>query len=169
MSVTYPNTVGTRFDASSIELVLNGKRYIGFSDVEYESSLEPGEVRGGAPQVLGYTRGLYKAGGTISLYREEFQDLTTDLQSLAFGFFEANFLATITYSELPPLSAIALAAFTSVDTIVGLRFTSMKGNVKAGTADPLVVTLPFVARMILINGIQPTNNILKYAVAAVAA
>lgn len=169
MPATYPLTTGNRLDASSIELNINGKRYIGFSEMEYEQSLEPGEVRGATPQVLGYTRGIYKAGGTLTILREEFQDLTLDLQTLAVGFLEANFVATVTYSELPPLASLAIPGFTSIDTLIGLRFTSTKSIIKTGTADPLIVTLPFVCRMILVNGIQPMNNILKYAIAAIAA
>lgn len=169
MPVTYPLTTGNRLDASSIELNLNGKRYIGFSEMEYEQSLTPGEVRGATPQVLGYTRGIYKAGGTLSIFREEFQDLTNDLQSLAVGFMEANFLATVTYSELPPFASIPIPLFSSIDTLVGLRFTDTKHIIKAGSADGLIVTLPFVCRLILVNGIQPMNNILKFAVAAIAA
>lgn len=169
MAVNYPLTLGERLDASSIELNCNGKRYIGFSAIEYEYSLEPGEVRGGSPQVLGYTRGIYKAGGTLTFWREEFQDLINDLQTLAVGVLEAQFLVTITYSNLPPLAALAIPGFTSTDTILGLRLTSGKHNIKSGSADGLEITLPFVAPLILVNGLQPMNSLLRYAIAAVAA
>jgi hypothetical protein len=101
MPIGYPLVNGVRFDASSIELKINLQRYIGITQVQYEQSLEPGEVRGLNPQVLGYTRGLYRVSGTISMLREEFQDLTTNFQTVVVGLLEANVVCSVTYSELP--------------------------------------------------------------------
>jgi len=169
MPVTYPLITGVRFDASSIELNLNGKRYIGVSEMEYEQTLEPGEVRGLSAQILGYTRGIQKAGGRLMMLREEFQDLSVDLTALATGLLEANFTASIHYSELPPMSFPGNPSATSTDMILGLRFTGTRHRFQQGSSDPLTVEMPFVARLMLINGIQPMNNILKYAIAAIAA
>jgi hypothetical protein len=157
---------GDRFDASSIELVLGTKRYIGVKQVKYKQSLEPGEVRGFSPQVLGFTRGMYKVEGSIQIYREEFQDLATDLQSLAIGLLEANFQAVITYSEaLTTTGAIpsGVIGATSIDAIVGMRFTATDHSIDGGTSDPLVVEMPFVARYMIVNGFAPLNSLLKVA------
>lgn len=166
MAIGYPLVNGDRFDASSIELQLNTKKYIGVKQVKYKQSLEPGEVRGFSPQVLGFTRGLYKVEGSIQIYREEFQDLSVDLQTIAVGLLEANFLATITYSELSPLNGAlptGVVGSTSTDTIVGMRFTATDHTVDAGSSDPLVVELPFVARYCLISGIAPLTNLFRIA------
>lgn len=169
MPVTYPLITGVRFDASSIELHLNGRRYIGITEMEYEQTLEPGEVRGLSAQILGYTRGIQKATGRVMMLREEFQDLSVDLQTIATGLLEANFLAMVHYSELPPMSIPGNPSATSTDSIIGLRFTGTRHRFAQGSGDPIVVEMPFVARLMLINGIQPMNNILKYAIASIAA
>lgn len=168
-SVVYPLITGNRFDASSIEIKINNKRYIGCTEIDYEQTLEPAEVRGMSPQVLGFTRGIQKCGGRIVMLREEFQDLSLDLITLSVGLLEANFLGMVTYSELPPVASVALPLFTSVDTIVGMRITGSKHRVQAGSAEPLTVELPFVARYIMVNGIPPLNNLMKAAFAASAA
>lgn len=170
MPVGYPLTAGNRFDASSIELVLNGKRYIGCTALEYRQSLTPGVVRGLSAQPLGYTRGIYDAGGRLTMLREEFQDLSTDLVALSLGFLEARFMGQVTYSELPPsASGAGLPTTTSIDTIWFLRFTEDEHQINAGSSDPLTVSMQFVCMFILVNGIAPMNNILKNAVAATIA
>jgi hypothetical protein len=164
--IGYPAVNGDRFDASSIELQLNTKRYIGIKQVKYKQSLEPGEVRGLSSQVLGYTRGLYKVEGSIQIYREEFQDLAIDLQTLAVGLLEANFLAVVTYSESIPGAATIPAGVvgaTTKDTIVGMRFTATDHSIDGGSSDPLVVEMPFVARYLLINSVPALNQLFKVA------
>lgn len=166
MGIGYPLANGDRFDASSIELQLNTKKYIGVKSIKYRHSLEPGMVYGFSAQPLGRTRGQYKAEGTISIYREEFQDLSIDLQTLAVGLLEANFLATITYSELNPLNGqlpTGVVGSTSTDTVVGMRFSATDHSVEAGTSDPLVVELPFTALYCLINGALPLTNLFRIA------
>lgn len=170
MALGYPLINGVRFDASSIELKINALRYIGITEIQYEHTLEPGEVRGLNPQPLGYTRGIYKASGTLSILREEFQDLTSNFITVAQGTFEGNVICAVTYSELPP-AAIPTGGVTlpSTDTIVGMRFTGSRHRASSGSADPLVVEMPFVARYILINGIPALNALLKVASIASAA
>jgi hypothetical protein len=170
MPIGYPLVSGNRFDASSIELQLNNRRYIGIQEVEYEQTLEPGVVRGiGTPQILGLTRGIHSCSGRIVMLREEFQDFTIDLQNLSIGLLEANFLGMVTYSEVPPAAIPSgLVGATSTDTIVGIRLTSTKHRFAQGSSDPIAVEMPFIARYILVNGIVPINNLLKIAVAATA-
>ena len=169
MPIGYPLVNGNRFDASSIELQINGKRYIGCTDCTYEQTLEPGEVRGLSPQLLGLTRGIQKCSGTITILREEFDDLTLDLQNLAVGLLEANFTITVTYSEVPPVAIPSgVVGTTSTDTIVGARITGTRHKFSAGSSDPISVEMPFMARYILVNGIVPLNNLLQIATAASA-
>jgi hypothetical protein len=116
--------------------------------------------------VLGFTRGMYKVEGSIQIYREEFQDLITDLQAIAVGILEANFLATVTYSELSPLNGAlptGVVGATSTDSIIGMRFTASDHSIEAGSSDPLVVELPFVARYCLIGGLPPLSNLFRIA------
>jgi hypothetical protein len=109
---------------------------------------------------------MYKVEGTIQIYREEFQDLVVDLQTLAVGFLEANFLATITYSELSPLNGAlptGVVGSTSTDRIFGVRFSATDHSVESGSSDPLVVEMPFTALYVLINGVFPLTNLARVA------
>jgi hypothetical protein len=169
MPIGYPLINGVRYDASSVELKVNLQRYIGVPSIQYEHSLDPGIVRGLNPQILGLTRGMYNASGTISLYREEFQDLTSNFLTIAQGLFEGNVVCTVTYSELPPASIpTGAVSGTSVDTIVGMRFTGSRHSIQSGNADGLTVEMPFLARYILVNGVPPLNQLLKGVAAATA-
>ena len=166
MPVGYPVINGNRFDFSSVELQLNGRRYIGVKAINYKQEIDPGEVRGTAPQLLGRTRGTYKAEGSIELYREEFADLCSDLQALAVGFLEANFLCTVTYSELPPNGIPnSLPSPVQTDTLVGLRFKSDDHSMQSGSSDPIVVKLEFTLMYLMVNGSLPVNNLLKLGAA----
>src|SRR6266849_4949904 len=149
MPLGYPLVSGVRFDASSIELKINTLRYIGVTEIQYEQELLPGEVRGLNPQILGFTRGMYKVSGTLTILREEFQDLT---------------------SNMVPPAAIPTGAVagTSTDTIVGMRFTGTRHRAQGGSSDGLTVEMPFIARYLLTNGIPALNSLLKMAVAATA-
>lgn len=169
MPLGYPLINGVRFDSSSVELKLNTLRYIGITEIEYEDGLAPGRVDGLNPQALGYTRGKYDAGGTIRILREEFNDLTTNLLTIAQGTFEANMVCTVTYSELPPAAIpTGSVAGTTTDTIVGLRFIKKRHQVSASSSDGLTVEMQFIARYILTNGVAPLNQLLKGALAATA-
>src|SRR5882672_2473987 len=166
MPIGYPGVNGDRFDASSIELQLNTKRYIGVKSVKYRQSLEPGLVYGFSSQPIGRTRGQYKADGTIQIYREEFQDLSLDLQNIAVGLLEANFLCTVTYSELNPLNGqlpTGVVGATSTDVMVGMRFSATDHSAESGSSDPLVVELPFTAMYQITNGIPPLTNLFRIA------
>jgi hypothetical protein len=166
MPIGYPGVNGDRFDASSIELQLNTKRYIGVKQLKYRQSLEPGMVYGFSSQPLGRTRGQYKCEGSIQIYREEFQDLSVDLQTLAVGLMEANFLATVTFSEVNPLNGAlptGVVGSTSTDSIIGMRFSATDHTAESGTSDPLVVELPFTAMYQITNGIPPLTNLFRIA------
>jgi hypothetical protein len=164
MALGFPIINGNRFDFSSVELKINGKRYIGVKELSYKHSLEEGEVRGTAPQVLGRTRGLYKAEGSITLFREEFDDLSSDLQVLAVGLFEANFLITAIYSELPPNGVPSgMVGDTQTDELIGSRFKSAEMKGSGGSSDPLVVQLDLSILYIKQNGLPPLNNLIQMA------
>lgn len=162
--VTFPLGAGPRFDASSIELVINGQRYIGCSEVEYSQELMPGTVRGLTPQAIGFTRGVYSAKGSLTMYREEFQALTQQIAALAQGgFLEAMFLIDITYSEL------LLPLNFSHDSIWGVRFTEDLHKIQAGSGEALTVQVPFVALYVLVNGIIPFTALAQIATAVASA
>jgi hypothetical protein len=95
-SPTQPRINGNRYAFSSVELVANGRRYKGVKEIKYDDSLEPERVRGTSPNNLGVTQGDYDANASITLYREEFDQLTNDLGD---GYGEIEFEVTVTYAN----------------------------------------------------------------------
>src|SRR6266851_2860179 len=139
-TVGYPIINGNSFDYSSVELKINALKYTGIRSINYKQELQPGKVYGaGAPQLIGRTRGQLDVSGSIEIYREEFLDLTTSLQNLAVGLLEANFVVTVTYSELPPVGIPgAVPSPTQSDTIVGVRLQNVDTSPSQGS-DPITV------------------------------
>jgi hypothetical protein len=169
MPLGYPLLNGPRQDAGSIEIKLNAKRYIGIKSISYKQEIDPGVVYGGLAQPLGFTRGIYKpVEGEIVFLREEFVELTSDLQILAVGLLEAQFAAIITYSEVPPASVPGNPLNTSKDEILGMRFKASDHKAEFGTNDGLVVAMPFMALMLFVNGKAPLNSVVRAVTAASA-
>jgi hypothetical protein len=141
---------GNRFDSSSVTVRINGKKYVAVQSIDYEASVEPGFVFGTSTAVpIGRTRGQLKTdNATIELLREEYSDMLLDIQSLAIGFCEANFLITVSFSEAPN----ALAGTPQIDSLIGCRFKGFGQNVKVGN-EALVVRLPFTFMNCLANGV----------------
>lgn len=94
-SPTNPRINGNRHAFSSVELSINGRRYKGVKEISYDDSLEGERVRGSSPVGLGVTQGDYDANGSITLYREEFDQLTQDIGD---GYGEVEFEITVTYA-----------------------------------------------------------------------
>lgn len=98
---------GNRYSFASIELRLLGQRYYGVKSINYSDSLEPGEVRGTDPQLIGRTRGKYSADASIEMYLREFDDFSSKLASLAAsvglpsatGYMEVPFDVIVSYAE----------------------------------------------------------------------
>ena len=169
MPIGYPFLNGPRMDAGSIELRLNFKRYIGIKSIKYKQAVKPGTVYGALPQPLGFTRGTYDAvTGEIAFYREEFQDIITDLQVFAVGFLEAMFVGSVTYSELPPNAVPGNPAGASTDQILGMRFTGSDHSAEMGSSDPLVVTCEFMALVLFAGGKPPLNALARIVTAQTA-
>jgi hypothetical protein len=92
----YPLVNGKRYDFSSITLQLPNGKMLGFKEVTYSVKLEPGEVRGAHPQILGRTRGNYTAEGSLTVFRQEADEIRT---ALGDGYMEKEFDITVTYGE----------------------------------------------------------------------
>jgi hypothetical protein len=106
-SPAYPLINGNRFDGSSVTVRINGKKYVGVQEIDYEAMVEPGFVYGVSTAVpIGRTRGQLKTdNASITILREDYADILSDFQALAVGFSEANFQIIVSYSEAPNLAA----------------------------------------------------------------
>lgn len=96
--LSYPLINGMKHDYSSVEISIDGAKFIGVKEISYKHSLEPGEVRGTRSQLLGRTRGKYSAEGSMTLYLSEYQDLIAKLAAKGIGYLEQDFDVEVSYS-----------------------------------------------------------------------
>jgi len=149
MTLAYPLINGVRYDFSSIEVKVSGRSFLGIKEIAYSDSLEPGEVYGAHAQVLGRTRGQYKAEGSMTLFRAEADEW---LQALGEGFLEAVFDIQVFYAE----AGMPLVT----DTLVGCRIKKPDISLSAGS-DALQVKFDLHMLYILHNGIAPIRHLLR--------
>ena len=106
--IPFPLVQGVRTDHSSIDLRLDGTSGVGQSlwktglkSLTWDASLEPGEVRASYAQVVGLTRGTFKANGSMELWKGEavnFEQALFDHYSPQ-GLLEIIFPILLTYKQ----------------------------------------------------------------------
>lgn len=122
MTISYPLVNGHRYSFASIEVDFEGKKFLGFTEINYKDSLEPGKLRGLGPQVIGRTRGDYDSEGSFKCFRQEFDELTT---ALGDGYGEKSITIAVTYSEENQP--------TVTDRLTGVRIKSVDNSNSQGT------------------------------------
>lgn len=144
----YPRINARLYSHASITIEVNNKTYVGISDISYSDTLEPGELRGTAAQVLGRTTGEYSCECSFTMAREDFLELITDLGD---GFMSKAFDIIVSYAEegMPYIT----------DTIRGCRITQSSYSSSAGS-DPISVEVTVHPMMILHNGQAPFRGAL---------
>lgn len=144
---TYPLINGVRYDFSSIEARIAGQLFLGFKEISYNETLEPGEVRGTSAQLLARTRGEYKAEGSVTLFKQEWAEL---LALLGNGYLEVVFPIVVHYADT------AMPVIT--DNLVGVRLKGGDNAHSQGT-DPLVVKSDLHIMYIKQAGLKPLTNL----------
>lgn len=143
--IPYPLINGHRYSFASIEARFNGIAIIGFKSLNYDDSLEPGEVYGSRPQLLGATRGKQKASGDFEMYRLEFELLKASLAAIPTGlgltpsFGEPYFKIVATYAEA--------GQPVVTDTLHGVRIKKAASGNTDGTDASLIKCDLFVTRV----------------------
>jgi hypothetical protein len=126
---------GNRFQFSNIELDAQGFRFKGFTEINYQDSLEIGDVRGASQIALGETEGEYSAEGSATVFRREFDQLTARLGD---GYGMIRFPITITYAN--PGEA------TTTDRLPAVRIAGVENGHSQGTdALTMQITLKILA------------------------
>jgi len=145
-----PLVNGVRFDFSNVKIKMFNKLYVGIHSIDYAPECAPGFVYGqSTPYPIGRTRGQLKTdSASIELYREEFGDLSNDIQVIGVGLFEANFIITVSIGD--PLSPSS--GTPQVDTIIGARFSRFTQGWRQGP-DALTVKLDFTFMNMLVNDV----------------
>lgn len=149
--VTYPQINGHRFSPQSVEAIFNGIPILGLSELNYNDSLEPGDVYGSTPQVIGRTRGKQKAGADFGMYQQEYENLKLTLGVAGVGYMETPFVITVTYFEVGTLPII--------DTIIGARITKDEISNSMSSTDAVVVKATCNILRVLRNGVPVATPI----------
>lgn len=142
---------GAAYDFTSIEIVIGARTFARISSINYEHGVDQGEVRGTSPFVLATTRGQYSASGSMTMYKEDFDALTTLLAAMpgpgaapVGGWMEKRFPIIVTYAE--PSSGRLLT-----DTLTGCRIMRARDNHSSG-ADAINVECDLHIMQVMMNG-----------------
>lgn len=137
---------GNVYDYSSCTITINGIPYQGVTEISYSDSLEPGELRGTGAYMRGRTRGEYKAEGSFTMGKKDFEPVKLALKrSLSGGFAETAFLITVVYQETGDSDVIT-------DLIEGCRIIKQE-NSHGGNSDALVTKIDLSVYRIRWNGL----------------
>lgn len=146
--IMFPLINGHRYSFASIEARFNDIPIIGFKSINYDDSLEPGEIYGSRPQLLGATRGKQKASGDFEMYRLEFDLFKLSLGVGGIGYGESYFDIKVTYAEL--------AQPVVTDTLVGCRIKKVASANTDGT-DPTAIKCDLFVTRVLFGGFPITT------------
>lgn len=147
----YPLVNGKRYSFASVTFSLGNISIFGVTDISYSHSLEPGEVRGAHPQVLGYTRGEYSCEASVTFLKEEWDEAVKQLDN-SVGLLEVIVpVVTITYADQ--------GAPTVTDKLMNCRIQSIEVSTSTGS-DPVEVVVSLMPTHIEMNGRNPLARML---------
>jgi hypothetical protein len=138
---------GKRFSFSCIKLKVRSKDRVGVKSLDYDDELEEGEMRGTGPELLGTTEGDYKATGSITFFKKEFDLL---IEEMGDGFYQERF-DIVVFREADPGDGV------SKDELIGCRLKKAASGDAQG-ADPSEVKCDLSIFYILRNGNTPVKN-----------
>jgi hypothetical protein len=117
------------------------------TEINYEHSLEVGELRGRGAGIYGTTRGQYSTQGSMTIYKEDWDLFRSGLIALPTppggGFMEKRFNFQIIYGEF--------GSNTVVDVLSTVRVVGVQHSRARGT-DALMVALTLHIQQIFENG-----------------
>jgi hypothetical protein len=126
---TQPLVNGNRKSFASVEIDIKGRKFRGITEINYSDTLEPGMARGASPIPLGHTQGDYEAEASLSMFREEFEEM---MALLGDGYGEVEFPITVTHSTR--------AGRTTTDRLPAVRIKGVDTSHSQGT-DPTTVKI----------------------------
>ena len=142
----YPLINGLRYSWASVAIKLDSANQLGIKEISYSHSVDRGEVRGVGPQVIGHTRGEYKAEGSITFLKEEYDAFVAKNGD---GYMEKVFDISVSYAEI--------GNATVTDQLVGCRLSKAEKSPSAGT-DALEVSCDLTILYLIENGKKPLVN-----------
>lgn len=141
----FPKINGCYPQFADIECDVEGfDAMMGFTELNYSGGLEPGDVRGNHPQLLGTTRGEYSADGSVTVLRPWFDAMVTRFGD---GWMERrfNFNVTIRVDDDTPIVT---------DNLRRVRFKKHANDGSKGS-DPLMVKLDLHIELVCYAGKLP--------------
>lgn len=140
----YPLINGLRHDWSSLQIEVGTLKITGLKSLSYKHSLEPGEVRGTHPQVLGHTLGTYTADASIEMYLSEANELK---RVLGAGYMASVFNIVAKYSPKKGDPVIT-------DRLIGCRIKTEDKSFSQGN-EPLAVKFDLFVMIVQPDGVNP--------------
>lgn len=136
---------GFVYGYSDINIDINGRIFSDVTEVNYETTIEKGELRGTNPVPSGYTIGYASYKGSMSLGKDEASEF---MQALGNGFAGVPFTVTVTYGP----TRDSLTVFkTQTDVLNGCAIASI-GNAHTPGANALTVKFDLVIQDIAYEG-----------------
>lgn len=142
----YPMINGLRYSWASARIQFDGQEYVDIKDITYSHTMDRGEVRGAGPQLLGFTRGEYKAEGSVTFLKEGYDEL---IAAFGDGYLEKPFNISVSYADV--------GQPTVTDELVGCRLGKAEKNPSQGT-DALEVSCDLHITYLIENGKKPLNQ-----------
>jgi hypothetical protein len=142
----YPLVNGTRYDWAAASFKFGGSNEYGLKEISYTDTMERGDVRGVGPQIIGHTRGEYKAEASFVMLKEEFDAMVAKFGD---GWMEVSFDISVSYA--------ATGNATTTDKIVGCKISKVESNPSQGT-DALEVSCDLTVMYVIRNGKKPLLN-----------
>lgn len=93
----FPLINGRRYSFASVILKINGRQVVGVKEVSYNWKIDRAKVRGTNIQPLGMTRGEYDCEGSLTFYKEDYDELIANLGD---GYGEAVFDIAVSYADV---------------------------------------------------------------------
>jgi hypothetical protein len=140
---------GFKYGWASLELGVQGARFLDFTEINYSVKGEIGKVRGQGIRVIGRTRGEADYEGSFSMLKAQFERLKTGLGG--HGFMLQTFPITVNYRETEGEGA------PITDSLLGARITSIDNSHKQGT-EALVVKCDLHIMRVYLNGDDPFDD-----------
>lgn len=138
---------GKRHSFASIKVRIRGRERKLIKEINYSDNLDHGEMRGTGPELLGITRGEYKAEGDVVMFKKQHAALVAEFGD---GFMEEPFDVVCTY-ETNPGDGI------TTDVVRGCTISSNEAKNAQGT-DATTVSCKLSVNHILWNGKKPLKN-----------
>jgi hypothetical protein len=101
ITALFPLVNGHAYSFASVEVYFADipVPLITFKAINYEADLEPGEIRGSDPHVLGFTRGNHTTSGDAEVYLAAWEILKRTLGAGGIGYGETFFDIVVQYHE----------------------------------------------------------------------